>query len=267
MTAIAHSLINFELVPVEKIKPWGEPGELSLSWFGLTDGQYWIQAGESRLFEYSKHVRDQGWPRFCDYQIVRLYEDLLEILPYILEPIPDSLINYISGESGVEWEGALALWETQNDENLEPDQYCDCMVAANGWRSYRTLDSGYLRHSPKIMIWSDEVAVHIEWDNRTKTIDGQCVWTALYGEFTLPREEFKREILSFHTRLMEQMAIRVDQVLSGALAPEIRIDLVWLKNEHEERCLSLEMALGIQPKTDWSSVENSIHKILNEVKR
>ncbi len=35
-----------------EVLPWGNPGELSLHWFGLTDGKYWIQAGDDALLEY-----------------------------------------------------------------------------------------------------------------------------------------------------------------------------------------------------------------------
>ena len=34
------TLFELELAPVEQIHPWGEPGNLSLSWFALTDGRF-----------------------------------------------------------------------------------------------------------------------------------------------------------------------------------------------------------------------------------
>jgi hypothetical protein len=103
-------LINFTLVHVEKIEPWGTPENPALRWFGLTDGQYWIQAGNSTLFEYNQPVQTAGGPQYCDYQVVRLHEDLLEMLPYILEPIPPSLAQYLSGDSAEIWKRTLNLW-------------------------------------------------------------------------------------------------------------------------------------------------------------
>ena len=49
-------LINFTLAPIAEIVPWGEPGSYRLHWFGLTYGEFWIQAGEAALFEYSEHA-------------------------------------------------------------------------------------------------------------------------------------------------------------------------------------------------------------------
>ncbi len=65
-------LFNFSLTPLEKIIPWGEPGEEILHWFGLTDGTYWMEVGEHKLFEYSSSACESSAPEYCDYQIVRL---------------------------------------------------------------------------------------------------------------------------------------------------------------------------------------------------
>jgi hypothetical protein len=32
-------LIEFTLLPMARIQPWGEPAQRSLHWFGLTDGR------------------------------------------------------------------------------------------------------------------------------------------------------------------------------------------------------------------------------------
>jgi hypothetical protein len=47
-------LIDFTLLPIAMVQPWGRPDNLSLHWFGLTDGQYWIEVSENKLFEYSE---------------------------------------------------------------------------------------------------------------------------------------------------------------------------------------------------------------------
>jgi hypothetical protein len=74
--------INFSLTPLELVQPWGNPDRQSLHWFGLTHGQYWIEVGTAVLFEYSTAVQERfGTPRYCDYQVSRLHEDLLEMVP------------------------------------------------------------------------------------------------------------------------------------------------------------------------------------------
>jgi hypothetical protein len=256
-------LINFTLAPIEEIVPWGEPGSYRLHWFGLTWGQYWIQAGEATLFEYSDHARNGGISRYCDYQVVRLYEDLVEMLPVILEPIPESVVPYIHGESAEVWRNAYHAWRDRNDNVLDTDHYWEIADAAVAWSEKRHLDSSYLSPSASIAIWSDQKCVHIAWDNRDRYSDGKPAWTAMLGSYQMPIDEFIEEIKSFHVRLMDQMAARVDQVLAGHFPPAIEIDLPGLVTEHEQRTRSLDEALSVVPGTDWQRVETAIREILD----
>jgi hypothetical protein len=254
-------LINFTLAPLEEITPWGEPGSYRLHWFGLTYGEYWIQAGEAALFEYSDHARNGG-ARYCDYQVVRLYEDLVEMLPYMLEPVPEPLVPYIRGESAKAWRNAYDAWRDRNDDVLDTDYYLEIADAAVRWSENRHLDSAYLSPSANIAIWSDQEHVHIEWDNRDKQFDGRPAWTAAVGSYQMPRDKFIEEMKSFHDRLMDQMAARVDQVVAGCLPSGIQIDLPGLVREHEQRARSLDSALCVDPETDWQQAERAIREIL-----
>jgi hypothetical protein len=256
-------LINFTLAPIEKITPWGQPGSYGLHWFGLTYGEYWIQAGEAALFEYSDHARKAGITRYCDYQVVRLYEDLMEMLPYILEPVPEPLVPYIFGEQAKAWRNAYDAWCDKNDDVLDTDYFCELADAAVVWSGKRHLDSAYLSPSARIAIWSDQEHVHIEWDNRDRKFDGQPAWSAVLGAYQMPRDAFIEEMKSFHVRLMEQMAARVDQVVAGCLPPEIQIDLPGLIREHEQRARSFDSALRFVPETDWQQAERAIREILD----
>lgn len=256
-------LINFTLAPIDKISPWGEPGSYSLSWFGLTLGQYWIQAGEDALLEYSDHVRSGG-ARYCEYHVVRLYEDLLEMLPYILEPVPERLVPYIRGESAKAWRKAYEAWCDTDDDAADPDQLCELGDAAAMWIGKRHLDSAYLSPSAYIAIWSDREHVHVEWDNRDRQFEGKPAWSAVVGSYAMRRDEFVDEMRSFHVRLMEQMAARVDQVTAGRLSPEIEIDGPGLAREHQQRTQSLDSALKIVVETNWQRAERAIHEILSE---
>lgn len=256
-------LINFTLVPIESIVPWGEPGSHSLHWFGLTYGEYWIQAGQATLFEYSDHARNAGINRYCDYQVVRLYEDLLDMLPYILEPVPEPLVRYISGESASAWRLAYHAWCDKDDDVADADYLGDLADAAVSWSGKRRLDSAYLSPSANIAIWSDREHVHIEWDNRDRLFDGKPAWSALLGAYRMSRDEFIEETRSFHVRLMDQMAARVDRVVAGCLPPGISIDLPGLVREHGQRRSSLDSALKAAiPGTDWQRTERAIREIL-----
>ena len=256
-------LINFILAPIEQIVPWGEPGNQCLHWFGLTYGEYWIQAGEATLLEYSDHARSAGINRYCDYQVVRLHEDLLDMLPYILEPVPESLVPYISGASATDWQKAYYAWCETDDDVTDPDYLGDLADAAVSWSGKRQLDNAYLSPSANIAIWSDRDHVHIEWDNRDRKFDGKPAWSAVSGSYQLPRDAFIEEIRSFHIRLIDQMAARVDRVLAGCLASDIQIDLPGLAREQEQRARALDSALKVAiPKTDWQRAEKAIREIL-----
>lgn len=254
-------LIGFRLLPIAKMQPWGEAGDLTLHWFGLTDGCYWIEVGEDRLFEYSEHAQAAGSGRYCGYQVVRLYEDLMNMLPDILEPVPGSLIPYLSGSTALHWRANFDAWCDRSDA-LDKERFYQLVDDAATWSGDRRLDSGYLSPSANISIWSDAESVHFEWDNRDRVFDGKCAWSALQGSYPMPRAEFIDEIRSFHDRLMDQMSERVQEVLAGALPSGIHIDMPALVREHEQRTRTLEQALLRESRTDWRRVEAAIDEIL-----
>lgn len=256
-------LIGFRLLPLARTQPWGRPGNLTLHWFGLTDGCYWIEVGANRLFEYSEAAQAAGTARYCEYQVVRLYEDLLDMLPHILEPVPGSLIQYLSGDTAIHWRANFDAWCHRSSDGLDEDRFYQIIDDATSWSGARHLDSAYLSPSANVSIWSDAASVHFEWDNRGRLIDGKPAWSALLGTYPLPRAEFIEEIRSFNKRLMDQMSERVEEVLAGALASDINIDMPALVREHEQRSRALEDALRFQPQTDWGRVEASIEEILH----
>jgi hypothetical protein len=43
-------LFNFRLRPLDQVIPWGDPEAPTFHWFGLSDGEYWIEAGGTTLF-------------------------------------------------------------------------------------------------------------------------------------------------------------------------------------------------------------------------
>lgn len=254
-------LINFELTPLNEVKPWGATNNQSLSWFGLTDGQYWISVGQDSLFEYSEHARNVGGGRYCEYQVVRLCEDILDMLPSIMEPVPPTLVQYLSGDSGNAWRAKLSSWSNEHIDVVDEEEWWRLIELAGSLSLNRFLDSAYLSPSTSILMWPDEKSVHIEWDNRGKIIDGKPAWSASMGLFQMPREDFVREVESFHFRLIEQMTSRVSQVVSGALTPDIRIDFPGLLSEHEERLNEFNRALENSVTTSWDEVEHAIMAI------
>jgi Family of unknown function (DUF5984) len=256
-------VFNFRLTPLEQVAPWGHPGDQRLHWFGLTDGEYWIRVGSDVLLEYSETARAVlGGSRYCNYQVARLYEDIVEMLPYVLDPVPASLLPYISGGSSATWMNAYTLWAAAQDPADKEGQYWEVADAALTWIGQRNLDTAYLRSSVNIRFWSDEKNVYIEWDNTNKTVDGQPAWTALSGAARWSRDDFIFSVRSFHDALMSQMGERVKAVLAGALPKHVQIDLQALQREHALRSRPLEREFGapVVP-TDWKGVLRAVLEV------
>jgi hypothetical protein len=254
-------LFDFELTPIGKVLPWGAPDNPSLSWFGLTEGRYWINAGVDTLFEYSESVRRNDADRYCDYYLARIFEDVMNMLPSILEVIPQDLTRFISGNSGREWIKTHELWSEQNINEGSGREIGDKWDRANLLHCDRFLDSSYLTPSTSILMWSDDDDVHIEWDNSDEFVDGVLAWSAVSGSFLLPRDKFVMEVDAFQTRLFEQMKSRIDQIAAGALHPDIQIDLPGLIAENEQRRGEFAHALGKRGVTSWGEIRSAVFEI------
>jgi hypothetical protein len=261
MTSANPTLFNFELTPLEHVHPWGEPGQHKLHWFGLTDGEYWIQAGSATLLEYSDIARAHGAPRYCNYQVARLYEDLMDSIPSVVEPVPASLTPYLWGDDSIGWDTKFSAWREISPGRLDKDQSWDVAGAATNWIGQRTLDTGYLSPSAKIRLWFDGQQVYIAWDNVLKSIEGRPAWSAVRGSFQMPLQDFISEVVSFHTRLMEQMSERVTQFRAGALPDCVHVDLAGMEREHQFRSNNDIRHRTVATKTDWNNVRAAIEEV------
>lgn len=91
-------LFNFQLRPLSEVTPWVYQGQRYLHWFGLTEGWYWLRVNENEeIFRYSpelladwygEYAEEPALLPYADYYVVRLWKDLLEMLPRILKPHP-----------------------------------------------------------------------------------------------------------------------------------------------------------------------------------
>ncbi|WP_457795929.1 DUF5984 family protein [Methylocystis sp. S23] len=258
-------LFNFTLRPLDQATPWGGPEKPSLHWFGLTEGEYWIEAGEATIFEYSDAaLRRFGGSRHCDYYVVRLHEDLLAILPQALDPAPRDLRYYLKAllraydRAGAAPEFARRL-ERLREAGPDDAALEDAVDRAVHGLGSREFCASYLTAGPAVAIWSDDDLAHIAWNTDNRSIEGVPAWSARSGEFSLPRETLAREVADFHDRLMAAMEARVDAVRKGALAPGIAIDLDELAREQEKRRREIERALRPpEPPTDWEAVREAV---------
>ena len=254
-------LFNFTLVPLESLAPRRHPGNPGVSWFDLTLGEYWLRAGDNALLEYGEQAT--GASRHCTYPVARLHEDFLGMLPYILEPVPPSLVHHLSGAGAAQWWEAYEAWYDVNLGRMHDTPLQQIDSDAHRLLYGRLLDTSYLAPLTRIAMWSDEETVHFDWDNRAGVLNGEPAWAAQYGAFQMPRREFLAEVQSFHTRLAEQMEARIERVLGGALPPGFLIDLEALVSEQEARADALHDALALHADTDWHAVARAIAAILD----
>lgn len=239
-------LLNFTLTPLPAIQPWGQPPDLELHWFALSDGAYHLDLGDVRLLEYRPEL---GWPRYVEYQVARLHEDLLGMLPHVLQPLPADVVGRLPGGSL----GAAhrAFRERHADIYARSEDVDSAMEVFQE----RLLDSLYLQPGFGVWMWSFGTTVVIEWDNRDCLLDRREVWTASVGRYELDRSAFLGELESFDRRLMSAMNERIESLGRGEYRPEVKIDLASLRADHADRSTWLATALKRQaPVVDWQAV-------------
>jgi hypothetical protein len=139
---VQEAQFHFRLRPVDEILPWGNERP-SLSWFGLSDGWYWLEIDGQELFRVSD-TRPKI-PPYVDYQVVRLWEDILEIAPDVLGEVPSDIAAQLCDPDG--WLAAV--------ERIQADDTLDEELVENGlgWWRARYLDSSHLVAAPRLWLW------------------------------------------------------------------------------------------------------------------
>jgi len=255
-------LFNFRLFPLETIKPWRSGGESYLHWFGLTDGCYWLRAGNAELFRYgeqylSVQVAKHGCEPYVCYNVSRLWEDIVQMLPAILTPIPQAFADQLTASGLITWRERAAHWL----EHREDDQSIALYVQATEWLQGHHLGTGYLNNAPTIYFWSDGRRVHIEWDNRDQQKDGVPIWGAEFGTWSLSVQTFLAEVQSFNAQFIEAMQGRVELIRAGSALPNLVVDQDQLIVEQAQRSTWLEKSLSKafqQPAYDWTETLEAI---------
>ncbi len=262
-------LVEFQLRPVDEIQPWGEEGRFSLSWFGFSDGFYGLRLGSHRLLHYSEDalsisadenesVASCPW---VQYQVVRLWEDLLEILPSVLEPVPSRLVplTNLSRDERYEWDEAARWWATSEKEIF-------AVESVGAWLSEHVLDTGYLSPSSSIVLWSFADSVTVKWDNSDRLLDGVPAWSELCGSHTMSRDSFLAGVQAFNDDFMSQMATRVEAICAGWNRNEISVDFDGLRSEQRDRATWLEAILSRpRPRIEVTELESAYETITRAV--
>lgn len=267
-------LFDFHLVDIESaIKQSG------LSWFWLTDGNYWMNIQENKLFEISQEQlslwEKEGYSypktdaeKCMNYQVVRFWEDLIEILPTIVQPTPKIFhelflkpVNKISQFADQHFDYVMEL-EKAHERSIKftkwglPFEYPDFFF------DYHHLSSMHINHSPHIHFWryqnGSEDDMYMVWDFSQKNDVGFSVWSAGKGIYKLPFTKFMQEVHDFHQRFMDAMAQRINIIKSHKSLQTLYpsdYDFSFLEKEQTERVKWIEAQFKEYPVFfDWDDM-------------
>lgn len=232
----------FELRPLDDVVPWGGDPP-TLHWFGLTDGWFGLEvAGHQLLRTTEPDAADR-----IEYQVARLWEDVAELVPAVLEPVPADLVAFVASQR--------ASWVQDPPDDDEDD--CD---AAAIWHGNHRLDLGYLREPPGLAFWStvttrgDEVTVNRRHPD-PRTADAP-------GHWSVPTEAFVAAAHALDRDLIAAMADRVTELGRRGGLPRVDLDLPWLRSEHAARATAWQTATARTPTTDWDAVRRGARLLL-----
>ena len=226
---------HFDLLPIDEVAPWGSEEEPTLSWFGLTDGSYWVEVNDTVLFRYKTDANDDQSTRPLEYEVVRLWEDFMELFSQALEPIPADLREFIASDP-VDWADA-------------PKQL---VAAALRWHESHRLETSHLSPAPLIRIWrttdEDGDNVTIAWSHNSDLFAAPA-----QGIERVPTAEYIAAHKDFDRRLIAAMHDRVNEIVNRGGLPGIDLDPASLEREHYEQRVTKpawwEWAM------DWDSFE------------
>lgn len=271
-------LFHFQLRALADVAPWGSPGKFNLHWFGLTDGWYWLQMDEdNEVFRYSSKLLAHWhalYPAetisspYVDYYVVRLWEDILAILPDILEPLPPQLAHMLETDEQIkQWQQRAEHWEQRRERRMredeveydeaEEDEVWDIYSQATLWWDHRMLNTGYVTAPPHLWFWHDGIYIHCYWDNRQLSLTDLPAWATQQGHIRLTPAQFLEEVTSFHTRLFLAMAERIEEAKLSWSRPDVALDFAALEKEQQDRFQWLARArdrAASRSTTPWNEV-------------
>lgn len=266
---------HFSLTPVNQIAPWSAPSQgnaKSLHWFGLSDGWYWIEIDGHALLRYSDALGEhwqKAFPEarqtpYVDYQVVRLWEDVLEMLPAVLDPVPDDLARLVAPDGP--W-GTWRRWQEWSERvetvlEAQGEEAWNLYSEAANWWDMRRLDFGYLRAGFRLWFWRAGDTIHVRWDNEDLVLDGIVVWQEAVGSVDLTVGEFLDAVCSFDAWFIAAMGERVGQVREHWSCPEVFIDIDALEKQQTDRATWLERVLGSTSwKYEWDLARAAVQEI------
>ena len=227
---------GFELRRLDEVSPWG--GD-KLHWFALTEGWYGIEVRGRELFR----------PR-ADYYVVRLWEDIAEITPDVLELVPADLLAF-SESDPQRWTRDPLEFVTADEDGLEHP-----VVVAASWHSGHHLDLGYLRDPPELRF--RRTGPEVVTVDRAHEDDG----TIRAARFEVPVEAYRAAVDELDRELMAAMRQRIEELERRGAPPGVDLDQAGLWREHAVREGMAAQRLRRSPGTAWAAVRAGARQLL-----
>jgi hypothetical protein len=266
-------MINFKLRELDQILPWGQEPELSLHWFGLTEGDLWLKFGNETIYEYSKEALSDFGNKstpYNDYQLSRFIEDFTALFDKISETIPEVFYNLTKDlkkfrADAKKW---LDIYGTDEEYSHFYFEEYDKLIS---WSHQRTFDSAHLIGGPHMSFFRRKEKVRIVWDTEYLLENGISLWTAKDGSYEMNYTDFIYKIKAFGQSFFTGM----DKQIELAIAKDwgnIKIDKQRLVEEHQERktdFFSMLLLLEQEPvdKTNWTEIERLFNRMAIEINK
>ena len=262
--------ICFRLRGLREVEPWGKPGAKSLHWFGLTDGCYCIDTPAGKLLEHIGPVDPGLGEPWCEYQVARPFEDIVDKWPVIAEQIPTDIIDYFAfwntacasddkRASAVDFRDDFDRWFTYHLSRAEKsganplDSHCYDVNDAL-WQG-RFLDTLYLQVKPRLYLWRVGTEIHLAWD-------AEYPWQPSRARLTFPFEQVHSAVALFLGELLGSMSERIAALnQDGWQGEPCSIDLPRLAAEQTERKKTATDGLSLVRATDWNNVRHWLNEL------
>ena len=264
----ANFKINYKLNSTENIVPWGNE-QKKLHWFGLTDSQLWIDAGESVIYEYSKWAEDVFGEqiKYNDYQLARFLEDFSNILPSVAVSVPELLYDSVEtlSDDADKWK---SKYFKLSDEEFDKF-YDDSFYPLVEWFEDRSFNSGHLVGGLIIGCVRHEDKIKLFWKSDYLLENGCSIWKYPVGCIEMYYSEFVAEVTRFFSSFENIMDARVEAVIKDGIRG-VFVDTVALKKENEARknIFSQKVKSLSESNTsefDWERVKFLYNKMIEEI--
>lgn len=267
------ALINFKLKHPDNIAPWGDTPDTNMHWFGLTDGEYWLDVNKATLYEYAKEVLTGGnvnHTHYVDYQIFRLLEDWTNMFESIAEPVPDAFYAIARTNDYLYrfYEAAQNWFENlSKDPSIDADAHYDSYDKAIEWIYSRTLSSSHLNFEPGISFFRNRNNISIVWKADHVTENNIPVWTAQNGEIEMEYAMFVNEIEDFGNRFFTAMDTQVQIAVEKDWGATVLNKEQLIKEQRDRKAWFQQRLSALKDAptkhTDWNVINSLITKMFS----